>query len=135
VAIDLKMAIFFAGIGQLCVLIASSLVPVRLTWRTTLSELPKLDRQLFWVYGGYVVLSITSLGLISTFNADELAAGSNLARCFCAYATMFWGIRLSLQPFLDAKPFLTNWWLRCGYHLLSVVFASFTIVFASATFH
>ena len=133
--IDLKTAVFYAGLGQLCVLMASSLVPIRLGWRETFAALPRLDRQLFWVYGGYVVMSIISLGLICIFNADELAAGSRLGRCFCAYATVFWGIRLSLQPFLAAKPFLTTWCLRCGYHLLTVLFSSFTIIFAWAVVH
>lgn len=130
--IDLSTAIFVAGIGQLGVLVASSLVPLRLDWKTTLSPLPQLVRQLFWVYGGYVVLSIISLGLISLINSEELASGSRLARSFCAYAAMFWGIRLSLQPFLAAKPFLTTWWLRGGYHLLSVLFVSFTVIFGWA---
>ncbi len=126
--IDLATTIFYAGIGQLGVLVASSLVPVRLDWKTTLSPLPHLVRQLFWVYGGYVVLSIISLGVICIVNSEELASGSRLARSFCAYAAIFWGVRLSLQPFLAAKPFLTKWWLRGGYHLLSVLFVSFTVV-------
>lgn len=126
--LDLSTAIFYAGIGQLSVLVASSLVPLRLDWKTTLSPLPQLVRQLFWVYGGYVVLSIISLGTICILNAEELASGTRLARCFCAYAAIFWGVRLSLQPFLAAKPFLTTWWLRGGYHLLTVLFVSFTLI-------
>ena len=47
----------------------------------------------------------------------------------------FWGIRLSLQPFLAVKPFLTTWWLRCGYHLLTVLFTSFTAIFAWGVIH
>jgi hypothetical protein len=132
---DLPTAIFGAGIGQLCVLVASSLVPVRLKWSTILAPLPQLVRQLFWVYGGYVVLSIISLGLISLMNAHEIASGSWLGRSFCAYAMLFWGIRLSLQPFLNAKPFLTTWWLHAGYHLLTILFSSFTLIFAWGAFH
>jgi len=132
---DLPTAIFGAGIGQLCVLVASSLVPVRLKWSTILAPLPQLVRQLFWVYGGYVVLSIISLGLISIVNAREIASGSWLGRSFCAYAMLFWGIRLSLQPFLNAKPFLTTWWLHAGYHLLTILFSSFTLIFAWGAFH
>ena len=81
---NLQTAICCAGFGQLSVLIASSLVPLRLDWRNTLAELPKLVRQLFWVYGGYVVLSIVSLGIICISQAEEIAAGSGLARAFCA---------------------------------------------------
>lgn len=132
---DLATAILFVGVGQLCVLIASSLVPLRLDWKRSLANLPLLVRQLFWVYGSYVVLSIVSLGLICIFNAQELASGSPLARGFCTYGAVFWGLRLSLQPFLDAKPFLTTWWLRGGYHLLTVLFTTFTVVFAWAALH
>lgn len=133
--IDLAVTIFCAGIGQLGVLVASALVPVRLNWKHELASLPPLIRQLFWVYGGYVVLSIISVGTICVLNADELAAGSRLARSFCAYAALFWGIRLSLQPLLAAKPFLTTWWLRVGYHLLTVLFTSFTLIFGWAAIH
>ncbi len=123
------------GVLQLSVLIASSLVPLRLNWRQELTVLEGLHRQLYWVYGGYVVLAIVSLGLITLFNARELANGSGLARSFCAYATAFWGIRLSLQPFLQVKQHLITWWLRWGYHTLSVLFLTFTVVFGYMTVH
>ena len=83
---DLATAIFSASIGQLGVLIASALVPMQLRWKSELAPLPPLLRQLFWVYGGYVVLSIISLGTICLLNADELAAGSRLARSIYAFA-------------------------------------------------
>jgi len=128
----MENAIFFAGIGQLCVLVASALVPIRLRWKTGLQGLPRLHRQLFWVYGGYVVLAIISLGVICIVNAAELARGSLLARCVCGYIALFWGIRLSLQTILDVKEHLTTWWLKAGYHMLTVLFATFTVIFALA---
>jgi len=128
----LASLIFACGIGQLSVLIASALVPLRLNWQKDLLPLARLHRQLFWVYGGYVVLSIVSLAAISLFNSDELAAGSGLARGFCAYVAAFWGIRLCLQAVLDVKEHLRTWWLTLGYHALSVLFVSFTFVFAWA---
>src|SRR4051812_26327380 len=96
-----------AGAGQLCILVASSLVPLRLNWKRDLAPLPTLHRQLFWTYGGYVVLGIVTLGLISLTCADELAAGSRLARAVCAYGAAFWGVRLCLQAVFDSKPFRT----------------------------
>ncbi|WP_010583793.1 hypothetical protein [Schlesneria paludicola] len=62
--IELSNAIYLIGIGQFGVLFASALVPLRLDWKQSLASLPPLMRQLFWVSGGYVVLSIVSLGLI-----------------------------------------------------------------------
>lgn len=127
--IELSWLVFAAGILQLSVLVASSLVPFQLDWRNELASLPKLHRQMYFVYGGYVVLGIISLGVISMVYANELAAVTGLARGVCVYAALFWGIRLSLQAFLDAKPFLVKWWLRAGYHLLTALFCYFTLVF------
>ncbi len=124
--------IFAAGIGQLGVLVASALVPFQLNWKTQLAGLPPLLRQMFWVYGGYVVLSIVALGLLCVFNATELAAGSPLARGVCLYAAAFWGIRLGLQGVFDAKPFLTRWWLTAGYHALTLVFVALTAILGYA---
>jgi hypothetical protein len=134
-SLDLATSIFWAGLGQLSVLVASSLVPFRLKWKESLTPLPPLLRQLFWVYGGYIVLTIIGLALISLTCSDELASGDPLARLVCGYATLFWGIRLSLQPFLAAEPFLTARWLSFGYHLLTLLFLAFTLVFAWGVMH
>jgi hypothetical protein len=124
-----------AGIGQLCVLVASALVPFRLNWRDELRSLSRLHRQMYWVYGGYVVLSIVSFALLSIFNAGELASGSGLARGFCLYVAVFWGIRLGLQGVLDVKGHLSAWWLAAGYMGLTVLFACFTVIYAWAALH
>ena len=121
-----------AGVGQLSVLVASALVPLRLNWRNDLQVLHRLQRQMYWVYGGYVVLSIIAFGIISLFNAHELASGNLLARSVCAYIAIFWGIRLSLQPVLDVKDYLTTWWLAAGYRLLTLLFACFFTVYGLA---
>jgi hypothetical protein len=128
----LPTLIFAAGIGQLGVLVASALVPRRLNWRDEFTKLSRLHRQMYWVYGGYVVLSIIALGVISIVNAAELASGGRLARSVCAYIAVFWGVRLSLQPVLDVKEHLTAWWLAAGYHLLTLLFISFTVIYAMA---
>ena len=50
-----------AGAGQLSVLVAAALVPLRLNWKRDLASLPRLHRQMYWTYGGYVVLGIVAL--------------------------------------------------------------------------
>jgi hypothetical protein len=107
-------------------------VPFRLQWRTELGSLPRLHRQMYWVYGGYVVLSIVAFGLLSLFNARALAQRSGLARGVCAYIAVFWGVRLSLQAVLDVKEHLTAWWLKAGYAVLTIVFATLTLLYAWA---
>jgi len=127
--------IVLAGIGQLTVLVASALVPLRLDWRRELSVLPHLHRQMFWVYGGYVAMSIAAFGVLSILNAGALAAGTPLARALCAYIAIFWAVRLCLQSVFDTAPYLTRWWLRAGYTLLTVLFAVFTVIYAWVAWH
>ncbi len=128
----LPTLIWLAGAGQLSVLIASALVPFRLQWTTTLHCLPRLHRQLYWVYGGYVVLAIVAFGLISLFHSQELSGGSGLARAVCGYIAVFWGVRLSLQAVLEVRAQLSTWWLRLGYYGLTVFFALFTLAYSAA---
>ena len=128
----LPSLIFLAGGAHLGILIASSLVPFRLSWREELAVLSRLHRQMYWTYGGYVVLSIVAFALISLFNPEELAQGSGLARGFCLYVAVFWGIRVCLQLVFDVKEHLTAWWLKAGYRLLTVLFLCFTVLYGWA---
>jgi hypothetical protein len=129
---SLTRGIFFAGVGQLGVLVASALVPFRLNWREELRCLSRLHRQMYWVYGGYVVLSIIAFAAISILNASELASGTGLARGFCAYVAVFWGIRVALQFIFDVKQHLTAWWIKIGNIVLTLMFVAFTIIYAWA---
>lgn len=133
--IPLESAVFWAGVGQLGVLIASALVPVRLRWRETLRTLPPLVRQLFWVYGGYVVATIVSLAAACLIFSRDLASGAPFARAVCIYGALFWGARLALQGVLSAKPYLGPIFLRVGYHALTPLFAALTFVYAWAALH
>jgi len=91
-----------------------------------LPELAKLApflRRMFWVYGAFIFLCIASLGVISAVNYSELTAGGTLARSFCAFTAVFWGLRLLTQFFVfDASEYLTSWFYKAGYHGLTLVF-------------
>ena len=128
----LPTLIFCAGLAHFGVLTAAALVPSRLQWHEELAKLPRLQRQMYWVYGGYVVMAIIAFGTISVFNADELAGGGALARALCGYIAIFWGIRVALQAVFDVKPYLSAWWLTLGYHALTVVFLGLTAIYATA---
>ncbi len=126
---DLPTLVFLAGAAHLGILIASALTPLRLSWREELAVLSRLHRQMYWVYGGYVVLAIVAFAGISMLNAEELASGSGLARGFSLYVAVFWGVRVCLQLIFDVKEHLTAWWLKAGYHLLTVLFLCFTALY------
>ncbi len=126
--------IFAAGIAHLGVLAAAAFVPFLLRWRDELRSLSRLHRQMHWVYAGYIFLSITAFAIISVLHAGELAGGGGLARAFCLYVCVFWGVRLGLQAVFDVKELVTVWWVRLGYHGLTVLFACLTAVYAWAAF-
>lgn len=126
---DLPTLVFLAGAAHLGILIASALTPFRLSWRQELAVLSPLHRQMYWVYGGYVVMAIVAFAGISMLNAEEIASGSGLARGFSFYVAVFWGVRVCLQFVFDVKAHLTAWWLKAGYHLLTVLFLGFTTLY------
>jgi len=131
-----EMALRTAGWLHFCILLASALTPGALDWRTNLASLHPFLRRLFWVYGAFIVLVIISFGTLTVRHVHELAAGAPLARSFCGFIATFWLARLLVQLFIfDARPFLTNWFYRIGYHGLTVAFAYFAAVYAFAALH
>ncbi len=107
-------------------------MPFRLNWRDQLQCLSRLHRQMYWVYGGYIVLSIVAFALLSLLNARELAGGGPLARGLCGYIAVFWGVRLLLQGVFDVSGQLTAWWMRAGYHTLTALFIGLTVIYGVA---
>lgn len=118
------------GIMQLGILTASALVPGTLKWRKELAGLSALSRQLIWVHGGYIVLTIAAMGLVSLCEATELAGGSLLARSICLFVAVFWSVRLTIQLLLfDGQPYLTRRAFKLGYHALTVAFATLSFIY------
>ena len=132
----MKMLIQLGGLVHFAILIASALTPGVLEWRRHLANLPPLLRQLFWVYGSFIVLVIVAFGIISLAHASTLASGEPLARSVCALIAVFWAARLAVQWFVfDATPFLNNPLLKLGYHTLTVAFVALTSIYACAAIH
>lgn len=129
----LKTTLLLAGIAHFGILAASATAPRALDWKKHLATLPPLLRQMFWVYGIFIVLMIIGFGLLTLFFGEEMAEGAPLARAVCAMIAIFWGVRLAVQFFVfDAKPWLTRPLYRWGYHGLTVVFIFLTLVYAAA---
>ncbi|HSU65989.1 MAG TPA: hypothetical protein VLJ39_03910 [Tepidisphaeraceae bacterium] len=125
--------IFIAGVLHFGLLIASGLTPGVLKWKTELQSVSALSRHVIWVHGAFIVLVIVGFGLLSLFDASHLADGTPLARSVSGFIAAFWLARLMIQLFLfDAKPYLTNWVLRLGYHGLTVLFTYFFLVYGWA---
>jgi len=129
----LENLILIAGILHALTLIGSAQVPKEMNFKEELPKLSPLMRHWVMTAGGYIVLNISAFALIMIFFRHELASGTPLARAFCGYVAVFWGIRLVVQLFLfDAKPYLRNWFLTLGFHGLTLVFIYHTLVFGWA---
>lgn len=129
--LTLENLLRLAGIGQFAILTASALVPKVLDWKTALKPLPPFLRTLFWVYGVFIVLTIIGMGTLTLCNAHAMATGDPVARSLAAFIAVFWGARLVVQLFIfDARPYLTNIWLRLGDHALTVAFIFFTVIYS-----
>jgi len=126
----LTKALYLAGITQFGILIASATAPKALNWKVTLSVLPTLLRQMFWVYGIFIVLMIISFGTITLIFTAELANPTPLGRAVSIVMAVFWGTRLIVQLFIfDATPWLTTPLYRFGYHGLTIAFFFLTTIY------
>ena len=125
-----ELLIQIGGVLHFCILLASALAPIASRWTTHLALLPSLLRQMFWVYGGFIVLVIIGFGTMILAHTDDLASGEPLGRAVSALIAIFWFARLLVQWLVfDAKPFITNRFYRIGYHALTCVFIYLSAVF------
>jgi hypothetical protein len=120
-----------AGALHLGLIAAGLMMPRAVNLRAHLVSLPPFIRRLFWTYYAFIGLYLVSFGLMTFSFAGTLAAGSGLARAFCAFLAVFWTIRLFAATFVfDVRPYLTNGWLRLGYHATNVVFVFLPLIYA-----
>jgi hypothetical protein len=130
---NLHTLILLSGVLHFGILIASAAVPQVLDWKGELRKLDGLSRQLIWVHGLFIVLTIVGFGVLTFCFSFELANGTPLARGVCGFIALFWAVRLLIQFFVfDAKPFLTSAFLKIGYNGLTLVFLYQTVVLSWA---
>jgi hypothetical protein len=127
---SLETFLKIAGILHFAVLSASALTPKALDWRGALAPLHPFLRKMFWVYGAFIVLVIISFGTLTLVFTPEMSGGTPLGRGLCLFISIFWLVRLGVQIFVfDARPFLTNWIYKYGYHGLTFVFIYFALIY------
>jgi uncharacterized membrane protein len=126
----LKVLIIIAGLLHLCITSAGFTMTFVLKWRSNLAPLCALTRHIVWSHAAFVLLTIIAFGVVSIACAPLLVSGEPLARAVCGFIAAFWGLRLLVGFFLfDARPWLTNIWLKLGYHGLTAVFTFFVLCY------
>ncbi len=131
-----EILILIGGGLHFMTLIASAMVPKTLDWKGELGKMIPFLRTLFWVYGVFIVLTILAFGVMTFVNYKALVAGESLeARSICAFISIFWGARLVVQLFFfDASEYLTSWFLKAGYHVLTATFVYQTVAYGYCAF-
>jgi|SoiMethySBSTD1v2_1073268.scaffolds.fasta_scaffold1110138_2 hypothetical protein len=95
-----------------------------------LAPLPSFIRNLFYVYYGFIGLTLIAFGLFTYFFAAPMAHGEPVARALCVFMTVFWLVRLAAALWLfDVRPYLRNGFLRAGYMGLNAVFIYLIVVY------
>lgn len=120
----------FTALTYLGLLAAGLLMPGVVGLRQHIGTLPKFISQLFWVYYAFIGLSLVCFGLGTFFLADQLAAGTPLARAVCGFLALFWTVRFVAGTFVfDLRPYLTSPWRRTGLTAANLVFTCLPIVY------
>ena len=100
-AVEMHMRII--GLLMLALAAANAALPGRLRWREELARLSLLNRQVFLVHAGFVVLITVLLGSMCVLYARELLEETPLARAMIIGLGAFWGARFLVQVVLCTR--------------------------------
>ena len=126
----LSIALWLAGVGHFCVLIASFQVPVRLNWRSDLAKLMPFNRKLMWTHGGFAVLTIAAFGLLTLFLHDEMLRGDKAALSLTAFILLYWSARIAV----DFTYYKHDDWPRGRTYVVGHALLNLLFVFLAATY-
>lgn len=128
---SLETHLRLAGVLLLLLAAVHPLFPKQLGWKEDLAKLSLLNRQIFLVHVGFIVLMLVLFGvLVLVFTAD-LVAPSRLAAAVLGGLTLFWGLRLLTQQFIYDRSLWRGNRRNTLLHILaSLLWTYLTAVFA-----
>jgi hypothetical protein len=127
-----SLALWLAGAGHFCVLIASFQVPRRLGWKVDLAKLTPFNRKLMWVHGGFAVLTIIAFGILTLALHNELLRGDRAALGVAAFIGVYWATRILVDfTYYDHKDWPRGRGFVAGHILLSLLFAFLSSTYIS----
>lgn len=116
-----------------CILLALAcchvVFPRYFQWKQELARLSLINRQIFLVHVGFIILLLILLGVLNVLFTDALLEGTQLAAVVNAGIAIFWGIRLLTQWLVYSPKHWIGKPLHTGIHLgWSAALAYFVIV-------
>jgi hypothetical protein len=98
--LSLETHLRIAGALLLLLAAAHPFFPKQLGWKEDLAKLTLLNRQIFLVHVGFIVLILVLFGTLALGFAGDLVAPSRLAAAVLGGLTLFWGLRLLTQQLI-----------------------------------
>lgn len=130
--LTLKNLVLLAGVLHFCQLPAMFMAPKMLGWREDLGKLQPINRRIFNVMAGGIMMTVLGLGLVVALAPAEVAGGSRLGTALAAFLGVFWAWRGSVQVFLYSKIWPGGWLGRASHWGLSALFAFLSAVYLAA---
>ena len=129
----MKTIVFLAGLGQLGLVCASTVIPRLLHWKEEVAKLRRLTRNVVTTYAFYILGTNLAFGLLSTLKPEWLLDGSGLARAVAGFISLYWGVRLILQfTYYDRKDAPPGISFRLAEWVLAALFLFLTCVYGAA---
>lgn len=131
---NLALHLRIAGVLLLLLAAVNLLVPKRFNWAAEMRSLSLLNRQIFLVHMGFIVLILLLFAaLLLTCTQALLVPGDALARAVLAGLAIFWFARLLTQWFVYDSALWRGHRFNTFMHVaFSVLWSYFTLVFAAA---
>lgn len=126
----MSLALWLAGAGHFCVLIASFQVPGRLGWKEDLAKLTSFNRKLMWVHGGFAVYTILSFGVLTLLLHDEMLRGQRAGLVLAAFIGFYWLLRVVV----DFTYYKHAHWPKGRVFMVGHVLLTLLFVFLSLTY-
>ena len=118
-----SMALWLAGIGHFCVLMASFQVPGKLGWKEDLQKLTPFNRKLMWVHGGFAILTILAFGTLTLALHAEMLRGDRAALGLALFIGVYWALRIAVDfIYYDHKDWPRGRVFLMGHILLTSLF-------------
>jgi len=127
---SLELHLRIAGVLLLLLAAIHPLMPKELGWKQDLAKLTPINRQVFLVHVGFIVLMLVLMGSLALFYAAELATPDRLSRAVLGGLALFWGLRLFTQQFVyDRSLWRGNPRYTAVHIALTVLWLYLTVVF------
>jgi len=119
-----SLALWLAGLGHFCVLIASFQIPSKLGWKEDLRKLTSFNRKLMWVHGGFAVLTIVAFGSLTLALHGEMLRGDRAALGIALFIGVYWALRIAVDfLYYEHKDWPGGQTFVIGHILLTSLFA------------